>query len=80
MLSKPGVEDPALEAKLHLTASRVRVKLNDHEAAVQSVREAIAVFQQRGDLEKQAMAFHELAGICMDYGNLGEGHLAADKA
>lgn len=56
------------------------MKLNDHEAAVQAVREAIAVFQQRGEGRKQATAFHELAQICMDYGNLGEGHLAADKA
>lgn len=76
------LQDGALEAKLHLTVSRTRVKQQDFEAAVQAVREAIAIYQQLGEGRSQAAAFYELAGICMEseYGNLSEGHLAADKA
>jgi len=36
----------------------------------------LAVYLAQPPLASKA----RLAGICMDYGNLGEGHLAADKA
>jgi len=75
-----GLQDKSLEAKHHLTVSRIHFKMNDFESAVQAVREAIAIYQERGEGKKEAAAFYELAGVCMDYGNLNEGHQAADKA
>ncbi|CAE7362552.1 unnamed protein product [Symbiodinium microadriaticum] len=80
MAISDGQQDKALEAKVHLTVSRINLRLNDPESAVQEVREAIAIYQQTGEGRKEAAAFYELAGVCMEYGNLNEGHQAADKA
>lgn len=74
------LQDKSVEAKAHLTVSRVRLKQGDFEASMQAVREAVAIFQETGEGRKEAEAYYALAGVCMEQGSLSEGHQAADKA